>query len=237
MSVHFREDSRAIAATDVMLSGYDEHRDSSSRPPTFSAFYRAFGKRVIDVLLVLIAAPAVVLAMLPMALLVARDGGSPFYTQMRIGRGGRVYRMWKLRTMVPDADAKLAAYLEADAGACAEWTRTQKLKSDPRITGIGRFLRKTSLDELPQVWNVLRGDMSLVGPRPMLEEQRLLYPGRDYYALRPGITGLWQVHSRNDSAFAERARFDTQYNRQMSLGQDLRLLVATVGVVCRATGH
>ena len=205
--------------------------------PHVGGVYRRAGKRALDVLLVLVSAPVILLILLPLVILVALNGGKPFYTQQRVGRHGRLYRMWKLRSMVPDADARLQAHLDADAEARAEWNHAQKLRHDPRITPFGRILRKSSLDELPQLWNVLKGDMSLVGPRPMLEEQRALYPGQDYYLLRPGITGTWQVSSRNDSSFAGRARFDALYNRKLSLGTDLRLIFATFAVVWRATGH
>jgi lipopolysaccharide/colanic/teichoic acid biosynthesis glycosyltransferase len=149
---------------------------------------------------------------------------------------GRIYRMWKLRSMDVDADEKLADYLAANPIARREWDHSQKLRCDPRITRIGHFLRRSSLDELPQLWNVFRGDMSLVGPRPMMPSQRSLYPGDAYYALRPGITGLWQVSTRNESGFAERASYDAEYERTLSFTTDLRLLAATVRVVSRGTG-
>ena len=127
--------------------------------------------------------------------------------------------------MVIDADQRLAAHLAADPALRAEWDETQKLKNDPRITAVGRLLRKTSLDELPQLWNVLKGDMSLVGPRPMMPEQRALYPGRAYYSMRPGLTGPWQVSDRNETSFAGRAEFDAAYARRMSLRTDLVILL------------
>jgi lipopolysaccharide/colanic/teichoic acid biosynthesis glycosyltransferase len=200
-------------------------------------FYARFGKRALDLFLVLLTLPISLFLVALLAVLVAAEGGQPFHVQDRIGRGGRRYRLWKLRSMVPDAEARLAACLAADSEACAEWARTQKLKNDPRITRIGALLRSASLDELPQLWNVLRGDMSLVGPRPMLPEQQALYPGRAYYDLRPGITGPWQVSKRNESAFADRAEFDETYAERLSLGTDLRLLLATVRVVLRRTGY
>ncbi len=139
--------------------------------------------------------------------------------------------------MVPDAEMRLQACLAEDPKARAEWDATQKLKDDPRVTRMGRFLRKSSLDELPQLWNVLRGDMSLVGPRPMMLSQRAMYPGTAYYALRPGITGFWQVSERNDCEFAQRARFDADYQSRVSFLVDLTILMRTVRVVLRATGY
>jgi lipopolysaccharide/colanic/teichoic acid biosynthesis glycosyltransferase len=193
-------------------------------------------KRALDIVLVLVAAPVVVPFVALLALLVSREGGKPFYTQDRVGKGGRIYRMWKLRSMVVDADSKLAAYLAENPAARAEWDHSQKLRRDPRITRLGAFLRRTSLDELPQLWNVLRGDMSLVGPRPMMPSQKTLYPGEAYYMLRPGITGLWQVSARNESGFAARASYDSEYDRTLSFATDFRLLVATLRVVRRGTG-
>lgn len=215
--------------------------DLDARPVTSQArkaggVYARFLKRVIDVILVVAFAPVMLLLVGLAALLAMADGGSPFYVQKRVGQGGRVFNLLKIRTMVPDADRLLEAHLAADPQARAEWDRTQKLRRDPRITWFGCFLRKTSLDELPQLWNVLVGDMSLVGPRPMMVGQEALYPGTAYYALRPGITGPWQVTDRNESSFADRAIFDTDYHARLSFLTDLRLLLRTVGVVIRGTG-
>lgn len=205
--------------------------------PAGPAPYRNAFKRLIDIILVLAAAPVVVPLVLLLALMVSRDGHGPFFRQARVGRGGRIFTMLKLRTMVPDAERRLQEHLATDARALHEWTERQKLQNDPRITPIGRILRKTSLDELPQLWNVLTGDMSLVGPRPMMPQQQDLYPGQSYYALRPGVTGLWQVSDRNLSSFADRARFDDAYERRLSLTTDAVLLLATVRAVVRGTGH
>jgi lipopolysaccharide/colanic/teichoic acid biosynthesis glycosyltransferase len=199
--------------------------------------YRGYVKRAFDILAILLAAPVVLPAVMLLAGLIRRDGGGAFYSQDRIGRNGRIFRIWKLRSMVPDADARLEAHLAVDPVARAEWDHSQKLKNDPRITPIGRIIRKSSIDELPQLWNVLKGDMSLVGPRPMLPEQAPLYPGRAYYRLRPGVTGFWQISSRNDASFADRASFDTRYARRLSLLTDLAVLLATVRVVLRGTGY
>ena len=118
----------------------------------------------------------------------------------------------------------------------AEWTSKQKLSNDPRITKFGRILRRTSADELPQLINVLTGDMSLVGPRPMMPSQQALYPGHAYYRLRPGLTGSWQVSERNASTFADRAKYDDSYEQDLSFGTDLGIIARTVGVVLRCTG-
>jgi lipopolysaccharide/colanic/teichoic acid biosynthesis glycosyltransferase len=218
-----------------------EDRGIASGPgwllPRSERLYSRVFKRVLDVTLVLLALPIVLPAIAVIAVLMSLDGHSPFYTQKRLGLGGRVFTLWKIRTMVPDADARLAAHLAQDEAARHEWNAYQKLAADPRITPLGHFMRKSSLDELPQLWNVLKGDMSLVGPRPMIPEQRSLYPGQAYFLLRPGLTGLWQVSDRNTSTFAQRAEFDTTYHRKLSFATDLRVLVATVGVVLRGTGY
>lgn len=198
--------------------------------------YKTFYKRVFDIAFVLAAAPIALPVILVMALLVALDGGRPFYYQRRVGLHGRSFGMMKIRTMVPNAHDRLEAHLASDPLARAEWDSTQKLKHDPRITLVGKILRKSSLDELPQLWNVLTGDMSLVGPRPMMLNQKDIYPGTAYYALRPGITGFWQTSVRNESSFAERADYDTAYLRDLSLATDLRVMLKTVRVVLRGTG-
>lgn len=211
--------------------------DLPGRPRGIRSAYARFFKRPLDIIAILLAAPIALPVVLILALVILLHGDKPFYTQLRVGRSGRSFRLLKLRTMVEDADARLAIVLAQNDAARAEWELTQKLKDDPRITPVGRFLRKTSLDELPQLWNVLRGDMSIVGPRPMLLEQAQLYPGADYYHLRPGVTGLWQISDRNDSSFAARATFDAQYAATLSLRNDLSILARTVGVVLRCTGY
>lgn len=202
-----------------------------------AGFYRRSGKRLGDLLFVLLTAPVGIPLILMLALLVSLDGGKPFYSQLRLGRGGRSYRMWKLRTMIPDADAALAAHLERDPAAREEWSLKQKLERDPRVTRLGNFLRRTSLDELPQLWNVLIGDMSVIGPRPMLPEQRRLYPCTAYFRLRPGITGAWQVSARNQSSFAKRAEYDRQYEAGLCFASDVKILLATGRVVLAGTGR
>lgn len=202
-----------------------------------SSFYRTYAKRGIDVVLTLITAPVVVPVIMVLALLIMMDGRNPFYTQLRVGRNGKSFRMWKLRTMVHDADARLESYLEANPAARAEWDATQKLKKDPRITWVGSWLRKVSADELPQLFNVFGGSMSLVGPRPMMLQQRKDYTGSAYYDLTPGITGLWQVSDRNECEFVGRVIYDDIYHQTLSLRTDLQVLWKTVSVVLRGTGY
>lgn len=199
--------------------------------------YRSFFKRAMDVALVLVAVPAIFPIVLVLALIIMRDGGNPFYFQSRIGHGGKPFKMYKLRSMIVDADQKLEEYLSANPCARQEWDYSQKLKDDPRITRLGKMIRGSSLDELPQLWNILIGDMSLVGPRPMMVDQRDLYPGKAYFKMRPGLTGLWQITDRNESSFADRAEFDDTYYDKLSLATDVGIIYATIGVVIRGTGY
>ncbi|WP_457773866.1 sugar transferase [Phycobium rhodophyticola] len=210
----------------------------AERPRRIGAVaYRRVVKRVLDVAIVLLVAVPTLALLVPLMAIIALDGRSPIYVQNRLGKDGRVFRMFKLRSMVAGADEILDAYLSRNPEARAEWDRTQKLKSDPRITVFGAFIRKSSLDELPQLLNVLLGSMSIVGPRPMMVEQKDMYPGAAYYDMRPGITGFWQVSERNETSFAERAYYDTAYFRQMSLWTDMRVVLQTVKVVVRGTGY
>ncbi|MDE9451646.1 sugar transferase [Aliiroseovarius sp. Z3] len=229
MTTHFKDFSSP--STKLVKRQNFYVADSSVRP------YRDRFKRLFDIAFVVAAAPIAIPLIGIMLLLAALDGGKPFYRQRRIGKDGRIYNMVKIRSMVKNADQRLEAYLDSNPEARAEWDSTQKLKNDPRITKIGKFLRKSSMDELPQLWNVLMGDMSIVGPRPMMEDQKTLYPGAAYYAMRPGITGPWQVSDRNETTFAQRATFDTKYYYELSLKKDLEILSQTVGVVLRCTGH
>jgi lipopolysaccharide/colanic/teichoic acid biosynthesis glycosyltransferase len=205
--------------------------------PRRRGLYRNMVKRAMDVTAILLAAPVVVPVVAVLAVMVARDGGRPFYSQMRVGKDGRRFRMWKLRSMVADADARMDEYLLAHPEARLEWDQTQKLKQDPRITRVGKIIRQSSLDELPQLWNVLKGDMSLVGPRPMMISQQALYPGLAYYALRPGCTGLWQTAGRNRTTFEARAEYDDAYEADLSLWSDIKILFRTVGVMLKGTGY
>ncbi|SAK92914.1 transmembrane sugar transferase [Caballeronia hypogeia] len=169
---------------------------------------------------------------------VRKDGGTAIYGHPRVGRNGKSFRCWKFRSMVVDANAVLAQILERDPEAREQWARDFKLKDDPRITRIGGFLRRTSLDELPQLWNVIRGEMSLVGPRPIVNAELVRY-GDDasYYLMaRPGMTGLWQVSGRNDADYPTRVRLDAWYVRNWSLWYDLAILVRTALIVLKRDG-
>ena len=172
------------------------------------------------------------------ALIKLTSRGPVFYCQERIGEGGRTFRAWKFRTMIENADALLEQYLESDPELRAEWAATHKLRSDPRVTKIGKLLRQTSLDELPQIWNVIWGEMSLVGPRPIVHDEAVKY-GEEldlYRKVRPGITGLWQVSGRSDTTYAGRVAMDVHYVRNWSVWLDVYLLAKTVGVVLRKQG-
>jgi len=172
------------------------------------------------------------------ALLVTRDGGPGVFGHMRVGRGGAKFRCLKFRTMVVDADVVLKELLARDPEARSEWERDFKLKNDIRVTKVGRFLRHTSLDELPQLWNVLRGEMSLVGPRPIVEAELERYGSdvRYYLAAKPGITGLWQVSGRNDIDYTTRVALDVSYVNGWRFSTDLLILMRTVGVVLKGRG-
>ncbi|TDN81199.1 sugar transferase [Stakelama pacifica] len=172
------------------------------------------------------------------ALVFVGDPGPILFAHRRIGRGGKDFYCLKFRSMAVDADARLRELLAVDAAARDEWARDHKLRNDPRITGIGRFLRKSSLDELPQLFNVLRGDMSLVGPRPIVQAEAERY-GRylsEYCAVRPGITGLWQVSGRNDTTYRRRVAMDVAYSRKCSTSMNLKILAVTVPSVVFAKG-
>jgi undecaprenyl-phosphate galactose phosphotransferase len=195
-------------------------------------------KRAFDligsVVLILLFGPLLLLV----ALAVRCDGGDALFGHRRIGAAGQSFRCWKFRSMVPDAEAVLAHTLATDPAARAEWDRDFKLRNDPRVTPLGNFLRRSSLDELPQLFNVLKGEMSLVGPRPIVaaEVERYGVAMEEYHACKPGITGLWQVSGRNDIDYAKRVELDRRYAWSWSLGGDLMILIRTLAVVARRSG-
>jgi Undecaprenyl-phosphate galactose phosphotransferase WbaP len=196
-------------------------------------------KRLLDVTLTILFAPLIAMVIAVAALLVKlEDRGPAFYASPRIGQGGRIFRTWKLRSMLQDSDEVLHAYLEANPVEAESWRVHQKVHSDPRVTRIGKLLRKTSIDELPQLWNVLVGDMSIVGPRPVLESQIAMYgPDFEWYKqVRPGITGLWQISGRNHLSFADRVMLDKYVVQNWSVWLDLYILGCTANVVLNADG-
>jgi exopolysaccharide production protein ExoY len=163
--------------------------------------------------------------------------GPIFYSQERIGLHGRSFRFYKFRSMVENSDEVFSSFLDSDHEARSQWEKYQKLDQDPRITPAGKFIRRTSLDELPQFWNVLKGEMSLVGPRPCMPSQKNLYGAhwKAYCAVRPGLTGLWQVSGRNRLTYEQRVKLDAQYVQNWSVALDAKILLKTVKVVL--TGH
>lgn len=200
--------------------------------------YHAIGKRLCDLLLAALILPILAPVIAVLWVLTRRDGGAGFFGHLRVGKDGKAFRCWKIRTMVVDAEAKLKTYLAENPEAAAEWARDFKIENDPRITPLGKFLRRTSLDELPQILNVLKGEMSFVGPRPVVADELQRYGAdRTYYtALTPGITGLWQVSGRNDVSYDERIEMDVTYFNTVSFASDFSILLKTFGAVTNATG-
>jgi len=195
--------------------------------------------RISDILI----ASAVLVFVAPLLLIVmvlvwAQDGGPVIFAHSRIGRNGQAFKCLKLRSMRMDADVQLARILATDPEARAEWDRDQKLRNDPRITKIGRFLRRSSIDEFPQLVNVLKGEMSLVGPRPIVKAEVARYGRRfqDYARVKPGITGLWQVSGRNDTSYRRRVALDVMFSRAYSAALYYRILIMTVPAVLFSRG-
>lgn len=201
--------------------------------------FSQFAKRVIDICGVLVVCVCWGWLILLIALLVMLTTGRPvLFAQQRVGKGGRIFQCYKFRSMIADAEPFLESYLDSNPAAREEWNQYQKLSDDPRITRFGRFIRKYSLDELPQFWNVLKGDMSIVGPRPTMVGQLHLHGmhASSYMAMKPGITGLWQVSGRNATSYADRARLDTEYLHRWSLWLDFFILWKTVRVMAGGGG-
>jgi exopolysaccharide production protein ExoY len=196
------------------------------------------GKRSMDLLLALSLLALLAPLFLVIAAAVASDGGPILFRQERIGRGGKPFTCLKYRTMFPNAQQMLAAILDADPLARSEWENDFKLRNDPRVTWIGCLLRKFSFDELPQLINVVKGEMALVGPRPIVPDEISRYGAaiRFYYQCRPGITGLWQVNGRNDASYAERIRLDVEYACRMSVARDIAILAKTAVIVMFGQG-
>src|ERR1700737_4238162 len=192
-------------------------------------------KRVIDIILavsgIVLLAPLLIICFLAT---VMTSPGPALFRHRRVGFNGKHFDCLKFRTMVTDAPERLRQLLDSDPVAAAEWTANRKLRYDPRVTAIGAILRKSSLDELPQLFNVLRGDMSIVGPRPVTDEELVRYSRAvtAYHACRPGITGLWQVSGRSTTTFNKRIACDSFYARNWSMTLDAKIIVATIPAVC-----
>lgn len=212
-------------------------RGLQSHAPTVAPQPR--GKRVFDIIVVLLAVPVWLPLLGLLALLVKLDSQGPaVFRQDRLGSDNTRFTLFKLRSMVVDADDLLAEHLGECEEKLAEWHRTAKLQDDPRLTRIGGWLRRSSLDELPQLLNVLRGEMSLIGPRPIRDDERVLYgPVFDAYnRVRPGLTGLWQVSGRNDLSYDQRVALDEQYLATRSWWNEIRIAWRTVGAVLSRRG-
>jgi undecaprenyl-phosphate galactose phosphotransferase len=191
-------------------------------------------KRVMDIILSFLGLLCLTPFLLLFALMIKLESpGRVFYRQLRMGKNGLRFNLLKFRTMYQNSAALLKEELEHDPALKQEWERYQKLKDDPRITCVGKFLRRFSLDELPQLWNVLKGEMSLVGPRPMMVDQVEMYGEtiRDFFRVKPGMTGLWQVSGRNQTTFARRAELDLEYIQRWSVWLDIYIMLKTVKIV------
>lgn len=201
-------------------------------------FYRKYGKRLFDISFALMLLPVFVPIILMLCIILRCGGRQVFFGHQRVGLNGQVFRCWKLRTMVADADERLHAHLKSNPKAAKEWAERHKLTSDPRITRFGKFLRQTSLDELPQIWNVLKGEMGWVGPRPVVEAELVKYGSgvSHYLAQKPGVTGVWQISGRNRLSYRERVAMDCDYLRRMSFLRDISILARTWRVVVKRTG-
>ncbi|HZR35825.1 MAG TPA: sugar transferase [Nevskia sp.] len=203
----------------------------------FSGPY-SYCKRCVDV----VGTVVLSIVFLPILLLVSlslySDGGDILFRHTRVGKNGKPFKVYKFRTMVPNADKVLRDLIADNPALREEWLRDHKLKNDPRVTAVGAFLRRTSLDELPQLWNVLKGEMSLVGPRPIVRDELSRYgrAARYYLSLKPGLTGVWQISGRNDTEYRRRVAMDRYYACTASLTTDLIVLCKTVEVVLRRRG-
>jgi lipopolysaccharide/colanic/teichoic acid biosynthesis glycosyltransferase len=206
--------------------------------PTNGVYY-CLGKRVMDIITVCVFLPYLVPLFLIVGLIVRLSSPGPvLYRQRRIGRFGREFTLWKFRSMYCNSDEILCKYLGANPEAALEWKRTHKLRNDPRVTRLGSFLRRTSLDELPQFLNVLLGSMSLVGPRPIVFAEKAQYRESYFFyaSAKPGLTGLWQVSGRSNLSYLQRVSLDVEYIRGWKLGLDLQILWRTAGAVWASKG-
>lgn len=216
-----------------------DDRDFRGRTETLGQKADRLSKVIFDKVMAVLLLPLIAPIIAILYGLTRLDGGPGFFGHARVGRNGETFRCWKIRTMVPNAQAVLARHLARNPAAAAEWARDFKLTDDPRVTPLGRFLRRTSLDELPQIWNVLLGEMSFVGPRPVTAEELSKYQTLAwcYLTIRPGITGLWQISGRNDVSYDERVQLDALYRTTRTFLGDVGILLRTMGAVVGQTGR
>lgn len=216
-----------------MIEECDIMSDGAQAIEKSDTFYLRHGKRWFDVMLGLGLLPV----LLPLILLISFGmvhRGHVFFVQERVGRGGKRFFIYKFRTMRIDAEAYLQDLCASDPAIAQEWNANQSLDPDPRITRVGKWLRRSKLDELPQIWNILRGDMSFVGPRPFLPSQQAVYDScaksSIYYKLRPGITGLWQISQKRNKLFVTRAKYDQAYGNKVTLLSDCKVIIKTAAI-------
>jgi Undecaprenyl-phosphate galactose phosphotransferase WbaP len=189
--------------------------------------------------MVIVASPVILAITVLVAVIIkGTTKGPAFYGHNRIGKNGKPLKTWKFRTMVADADKRLQEILDSNPAARSEWEKNQKLENDPRITPFGKFLRKTSLDELPQLWNIFLGQMSFVGPRPVTEGEINKYGNKGKYILsvKPGLSGMWQISGRSDTGYEERIMLDSYYIQNWSIWLDIWIIIKTIGVVIKGKG-
>ncbi len=242
------EDQYPVSRAAVLEAPYTYERESREKPrqrrstaehlPTSLFRYRVI-KRVLDVVLILLTLPITlpILGLISLVVLLSTPGPI-FYSHRRIGRSGAFFSMWKFRTMCENSAEVLEDYLHRHPQARAEWSKTHKLRFDPRVTTVGRLLRQYSLDELPQLWNVFTGQMTLVGPRPIVAAEVEKYGEgfRFYCRVKPGLTGIWQVSGRSELSYPQRVALDCDYVERWCLRRDLVILVRTLRSVVNQDG-
>jgi len=226
------------AVSAAFFHNYFDWYDARPSELLFDRRYQVV-KRLFDI----VAASALAILAIPLGVLIAlaitlETRGPVFFAHTRLGKDGRPFRLWKFRSMRPESERLLGRYFRKHPELVAEWHANHKLKNDPRITRVGRWLRRSSLDELPQLWNVLCGNMSMIGPRPIVKAEIPKYgPAlRQYKRVQPGLTGLWQVSGRTDVSYRDRIDLDTEYIRHWTLGLDLKIFWKTVSVVLGGNG-
>ena len=237
-NIAVKEKEEALTEVEAQVDNVEEKEEKEIEFKAKFKIYYIF-KRFVDIIASLLALILLSPVFLIVAILIRRDGGKAFFIQNRIGKNGKTIKVYKFRSMVMNGEKVLEELFAKDPSIKEEYLKNKKLENDPRITKIGKFIRKTSIDELPQLINVLKGNMSLVGPRPYLWREKDEGMG-DYYkyivACKPGITGYWQVNGRSDTSFEERLEMDKYYSKHINAWLDIKILFKTVGVVLFGKG-